>query len=256
MHAALKHRFRSLPLWIVFFLGGFVCSLPVGAAAAVDHGIYAGLLARHVQEGVVDYRGFKTEERLLDQYLDVLAAVDPQRLGPEEQFAFYVNAYNAWTIKLILNHYPGIRSIKDAGSLLRSPWKKPLARINGEVLTLDAIEHDILRPRFRDPRVHVAVNCASKGCPPLMAEPFYGDRLEEQLDAAARGFINDPAYNRLEGDTLYLSKIFQWFGEDFDNDPAAFVARHADDELKQRLDALQGPVRIRYLDYDWSLNGH
>ena len=88
-----------------------------------------------------------------------------------------------------------------------------------------------------------------------MAEPLYGDCLEEQLDAAARGFINDPAYNRLEGGTLWISKIFQWFGEDFDNDPAAFVARYADGELKRRLDALQGSVRIRYLDYDWSLNG-
>jgi hypothetical protein len=255
MNAALKHRTRYLVVWLAFLLGGFVCSQPAGAGETVDHGIYAGLLARHVQDGIVDYGGFKAEEQLLDRYLDLLAAVDPRRLGPEEQFAFYVNAYNAWTIKLILTRYPGIRSIKEAGSLLRSPWKKPLARINGEVLTLDEIEHDILRPRFRDPRVHVAVNCASKGCPPLMAEPFFGDRLEEQLEAAARGFINDPGYNRLEGDTLFVSKIFQWFGEDFDNDPAAFVARYAEGELKQRLDALQGPPRIRYLDYDWSLNG-
>ena len=155
---------------MIFLIVFGVCGLLFTgfAWADVDNRIYAELLQRYVKDGIVDYRGFKSDEAQLDRYLEILAQVDPQALPSDERFAFYVNAYNAWTIKLILTHYPGIRSIKEAGSLLRSPWKKPLARINGEVLTLDEIEHEILRPRFRDPRVHVAVNCASKGCPPLM----------------------------------------------------------------------------------------
>jgi hypothetical protein len=136
----------------------------------VDHGIYADLLVKYVKNGVVDYQGFKSEETKLDQYLKVLENTDTKNLSRDEQFAFYANAYNAWTIKLILSAYPGVKSIKDLGSVFKSPWKKKLVRIEGKVITLDDIEHNILRPRFKDPRVHFAVNCASKGCPPLRSE--------------------------------------------------------------------------------------
>lgn len=255
MRTTLKKRHRCFWVLLSLFIVGMGWSDPGGAVQKVDHGIYAGLLARYVQNGVVDYAGFKAAEDQLDQYLNVLSAVDPDVLDRAERFAFYVNVYNAWTIKLILNHYPGIQSIKDAGSLFQSPWKKKLVRIHGSVLTLDDVEHNILRPRFRDPRVHFAVNCASKGCPPLMAEPFYGDRLEQQLDAAAESFVNDSDYTRLDGETLHISKIFQWFSEDFGHDPLDFIGRYARGELRQRLAALKDRVRIQYLDYDWSLNG-
>ena len=130
--------------------------------SSVDHSLYGELLRKYVLDGKVNYAGFQAEEAKLNQYLDLLQSVDLKTLSRKEQFAFYANAYNAWTIKLILSGYPGVTSIKDLGSLLQSPWKKKIVRINGEVLTLDNVEHDILRPRFKDPRVHFAINCAAK----------------------------------------------------------------------------------------------
>jgi len=229
---------------------------PAGAASpAVDNTLYAELLARHVHRGVVDYRGLKQEEPLLDRYLDVLAAVDPVQLAADARFAFYVNAYNAWTLKLILNHYPGITSIKDAGSFWQSPWKKKLARIDGDLLTLDEIENDILRPRFEDPRVHFAINCASKGCPPLYGVPFNGRDLDRQLDNVTRSFLNDPARYRLEGNVLFVSRIFKWYREDFNDGIIVFFQTYAEGDLKALLQAKARDLDVRFLDYDWSLNG-
>jgi hypothetical protein len=247
--------------YILVLLIGLTTSLlfvgPVSgrAQSVVDHDLYAQLLTQHVRDGVVDYGGLKRQEALLDRYLDQLAGVDPDGLADKERFAFYTNAYNAWTLKLILDHYPGIQSIKDTGRLWQSPWKKKIARIDGGLLSLDEIEHDILRARYRDPRVHFAVNCASKGCPPLYGEPFTGRDLDRQLDHVTRAFINDPARYRLEGDTLHVSRIFKWFAEDFNDDPVGFFKTYAEEPLRSQLDAVPGNVRVTYLDYDWSLNG-
>ncbi len=224
-------------------------------AAQVDDSLFASLLSRHVKDGVVDYRGFKDDEAILDQYLESLAAVDPEPLAADDQFAFYVNAYNAWTIKLILSRYPDIRSIKDLGGLFSSPWKKTIARIDGGLLTLDQIEHDILRKRFKDPRVHFAVNCASKSCPPLQGEPFAGSHLNDQLNQAATAFINAPRFNRLEGNTLWVSKIFDWFSKDFHGDVIGYFIQFADVPLRDQLEKNKGRIKVEYLDYDWTLNG-
>jgi hypothetical protein len=223
--------------------------------AKVDNAIYADLLQRYVHNGHVDYQGFQNEEDMLDRYLDELAQVDPDVLSRDERFAFYVNAYNAWTIKFILSRYPDLQSIKDLGSLLRSPWKKKFVRIDGKVLTLDNIEHDILRPQFKDPRVHFAVNCASIGCPPLLNEPYAGDRLDKQLNRVAKDFINDPQRNRLDGNVLYVSKIFKWFAADFNHDIPAFFQKYAREPMKTELRVRASDIRINYLNYDWSLNG-
>jgi len=241
----------------IFLIGLGVCGLFFSSPvwAVVENTIYTDLLQRYVNDGVVDYQGFKSAEAELDQYLEILAQVDPQTLSRDERFTFYVNAYNAWTIKLILSRYPNLQSIKELGSFLRSPWKKELARIDGKILTLDNIEHDILRPQFKDPRVHFAVNCASKGCPPLLGEPYTGARLNQQLDGAAKAFINDPQRNRLDNKGLYVSKIFKWFAADFSNDIVGFFKRYADEPMKTELER-RSTVKVKYLDYDWSLNGH
>lgn len=223
--------------------------------AAPDVAIYAELLRKYNHNGQVDYAGFKNDEDRLDEYLAQLAKIDPNDLSRDEQFAYYANAYNAWTIKLILTGYPGVESIKDLGSLFKSPWKKKFVKLDGKVITLDNIEHDILRSRFNDPRVHMAVNCASKGCPPLWSEPFNGSRLNDQLNAAARNFINNPGFNRLEGNTLYVSKIFKWFSEDFDDDVISFVEKYAEGKLKSTIKTNRSSLEVEYLDYDWSLNG-
>ncbi len=223
------------------------------SAKTVDDGIYGELLKRYVRDGVVDYARLKKEEQKLDRYLRVLEKANPDKLPRTEQFAFYINAYNAYTIKLILEHYP-VKSIKDIGSWWKGPWRIEFCKIGGKTLTLDEIEHSILRPRFKDPRVHFAVNCASKGCPPLISEPYEGGILDEQLDANTRAFLNDPKHNHLEGNTLYVSKIFKWFKDDFKGDVVGFFLRYADEGLKGRLLAKRNQIKVKYLDYDWSLN--
>jgi len=220
------------------------------------HSIFGELLVKYNQDGHVNYAGFKREEARLDAYLEILSKTDPDSLASEERFAFYVNTYNAWTIKLILTGYPGLDSIKSLGSLFKSPWKKKFVKLGEDVITLDHIEHDILRPEFKDPRVHFAVNCASKGCPPLQPEPFVGSRLDLQLNAATQQFVNDPRFNRLEGATLYVSSIFKWFREDFNDDIIGFFEQYASEGLKKKIIARKSSLKIKYLEYDWSLNGN
>ena len=253
----MKFRKVKFPLCLFFIL--FLILSGTGLQAfsydEIDNSIYAQLLKNFVKDGVVDYQGFKSAEKKLDQYLKALEKVNTKTLSRKEQFAFYVNTYNAWTIKLILSGYPGVKSIKDLGSLFKSPWKKKICRIDGRVITLDDIEHNILRPLFKDPRVHFAINCAARSCPPLISEPYESSTLDRQLDNSAQAFINDPLSNRMEGQTLYVSKIFKWFAEDFNNDIVGFFQKYAKGDMKNALDAHRGKITIKYLGYDWSLNG-
>jgi Protein of unknown function, DUF547 len=240
-------------LVIILFL-----TIPFSVARAddtIDHRMYANLLKKYVLGAKVDYQGFKNQEKELDQYLEVLSSVDADTLDRDEQFAYYINVYNAWTIKLILTKYPDIKSIRDLGSILKSPWKKKFVRIKEKTVTLDHIEHDILRPTFKDPRVHFAVNCASKSCPPLLSEPYTSRDLDRQLLEVTTAFINDPSQYRLEGNTLRVNSIFKWFAEDFNKDPAGFYLQYARGDLKSKLEALGNGIKVKYLDYDWSLNG-
>ena len=254
----MKKSVLNIIFNIVTFCGllGVVLFGLVGLTwAAPDHSLWGELLAKYNQAGHVNYAGFKSEEASLDAYLGQLSKIDPESLSSSDRFAFYVNAYNAWTIKLILSSYPGLKSIKDLGNLFKSPWKRKFVDLNGKKVSLDYIEHDILRPQFQDPRVHFAVNCASLGCPPLFKEPFIGSRLDQQLNTATTAFINDNRYNRLEGNTLYVSMIFKWFKEDFNNDIIAFFEQFAADELKSSIKNRRATLQVKYLDYDWGLNG-
>lgn len=245
--------FRRLPLFVFSCCFMLASAWPAQAREKADHSLWAELLGRYVRQGVVDYAGFKADEDGLDKYLEVLEEADPEAMDRNKAMAFYINVYNAWTVKLILSRWPDLKSIKDLGSIFRSPWKKKIVRLKTGVLTLDEVEHDILRPRFKDPRVHFAVNCASKGCPPLASEPYAGDKLDKQLNAVTRAFINDPSRTWLEGDRLYLNMIFKWFAGDF-GDPISFVIKYADQGLKERLEAGRDKIRVTHYDYDWSLN--
>lgn len=228
---------------------------PGWSEATVDHSLYGELLNRYVEKGVVNYQGFKKSEAKLDEYLKVLESTNIEELTRDEEFAFYVNAYNAWTIKLILSAYPGIKSIKDLGSIFKTPWEKKIVRINSDIITLDDVEHKMLRAQFKDPRVHFAVNCASKSCPPLISEPYRGSVINQQLDDSARAFINDPKHNYLKGSKLYVSRIFKWFSKDFDADIVGFFLKYAEGDFKKELEAKKDKIKIMYLHYDWSLNG-
>ena len=248
-------KLRILKAFILTWGLGALVALagPAWAAGPVDHSLWAGLLQDYVSAGRVDYAGFKQDEARLDRYLAVLEQTDHQALEKKERFAFFVNAYNAWTVKFILTEWPDIESIKELGSIFSSPWKKEIVRLKDKTVSLDDVEHGLLRKEYRDPRVHFAVNCASKSCPPLASTPYTGKDLDERLDRAARDFLNDPQSTRLEGETLYLSKIFDWYKEDFGNQ-AAFVLQYAQGDFKTRLKAAQDKVKIEYLPYDWSLN--
>lgn len=235
------------------FIAGTFSASPAAADSGVDHSIFGELLQQYVKDGKVDYAGFQSEEAKLDRYLASLERVDIKMLSRDEQFAFYANTYNAWTIKLILSKYPKIKSIKSLGVFNTGPWKKKVVRLKGETVSLDNVEHDILRPQFKDPRVHFAINCAAKSCPPLRSEAYQGDILHQQLDESTRSFINDPKRYRLEGNNLYVSRIFKWFSEDFKDGVLGFFKQYADGQLKIRLNN-SGKINVKYLEYDWSLN--
>lgn len=240
-------------------------------APAFDHGTWNSLLGKYVVAGRnglnrVDYQAWKNGgHKTLKGYVKELESADPRQLSRDEQFAYWANLYNAKTIDIVLDHYP-IESIRQIsigeglfGFIKKSvgaggPWKAKVLRVSGHDLSLDDIEHRILRPVFKDPRVHYSVNCSSVGCPNLGREAFTGARLDAQLDAAARAFINDPRGFTVEGGTLKASSIYQWFQADFGGSATA-VLDHARKYANERLKAqLKGKTSIDGYFYDWSLN--
>lgn len=240
---------------IAIIVGLTIASASLSRAEdVIDHSQFSELLQKYVKDGQVNYKEMKAEEQKLDRYLELLNSTNPDNLARDEQFAFYMNAYNAYTIKLILENYP-VKSIKDAGSLLKSPWKIDFVKINGQTMTLDAVEHDILRPRFKDARVHFAINCAAQDCPPLYPEAFEGEKVDEQLERNARAFLNNPEKNYLDGETLYVTRLFKWFGGDFNDDPLGYVLQFAEGDFKTQLEAKRDKIKVKFLGYDWALNG-
>jgi hypothetical protein len=244
-----------------------------GAASAFDHGYadFGRALQAHVHwtanghSSVVDYAGLKRERALLTAALAELSRVAPTAFegwSREQQMAFLINAYNGFTLELILSKYPDLKSIRDLGSLLRSPWKQPFFRLLGERRTLDWVEHETLRPRYLDARIHFAVNCASVGCPALRPEPYTAVMLDAQLDDQQRRFLSDRTrnrYNAADG-ALYLSQIFRWYGDDFAvdgktlKDWLALQAAELADGEADRQALRRGDFRIEHLSYDWTLN--
>ena len=229
----------------------------------VDHAPWGRLLAARLRVDAAgpnrfDYAGVTPAERAaLDAYLAALSETPVSALSRPEQFAFWANLYNALTIRVVLDHYP-VDSIRDidisSGLFADGPWGAELIEVEGVPLSLDAIEHRILRPIWRDPRIHYAVNCAAVGCPDLRPEPWRAATLDADLDAAARAYVNDPRGVRTTSDGLVISKIYDWFAEDFGGDAAgvrAHLAAHADAGL---ADALADSPPIADTAYDWSLN--
>lgn len=233
-------------------------AVPVQAAFDQTHQRWTAQLRRFVDGGVVDYASWKNEQAQLDDYLRELARLKKEEFGSfsrEQKLAFWINAYNAYTIHLILDHYP-VSSIRSIGFLPGAAFRKAFIPLLGETLTLNEIENRLRQ--MREPRIHFAIVCASKSCPELRTEAYRADELDRQLDAAARGFLRDPAKNRWDGSsrTLKLSSIFKWYGEDFERAAGsvqAYIARYLEPGVRHAVES--GPVRIEFLDYDWSLNG-
>jgi len=261
----------------VLALGGWPMKAPAqGQAFDHGYGAWTALLRKHVlvqrggQASQVRYAAFAADRAALKAVLEALSAVPEAAFNTftkPQQMAFLINAYNAFTVELILTKYPALESIKDLGSFLQSPWKPKWVPLLGTKVSLDDIEHEMLRKRGRydDPRVHFAVNCASIGCPALREEAFVAERLDAQLDEQARRFMSDRSRNRWNAQRgrLEVSKIFDWFGEDFRlghrgiGSLAAFAARYAEqlaDAPADREKLRGGQVDIAFLDYDWKLN--
>lgn len=244
------------------------------ALAQFDHHQWDELLGMYVTEFAggsvtrVDYSGFQSDEAKLQAYLDSLAQVrkeDFRQWTREEQLAYLINAYNAWTVKLILVDYPEIESIRNIGFLPGAAWRRKIVVLFGESISLDDLEHGMIRawPEFREPRIHFAVNCAAIGCPPLRAEAYTGAALDKQLEDNTKLFLADSDRNYLEGETLYVSRIFDWYEEDFEkgwqgvDSVARFLAQYPDElglNSGHIEELLAGGLKIRYLRYDWALN--
>lgn len=228
--------------------------------AALVHEDFDALLKLHVdaQTGGVDYDGFKADEAKLDVYLKRVAEVDLSKLSEQEKYAAYLNAYNGYTVKLILNNYPGVKSIRK----LKKPWDTAAYVVGGETLSLNDIEHKKLRPVYKDPRIHFAVNCASVGCPKLRPYAYNADALSKQLDAVTMDAMTSARHVSVKKGALYLTKLMDWYKDDFVKEGfhksaasvPAYVAQYTDEKTKDFIKSKNGKPRVKFLDYNWNLN--
>lgn len=230
---------------------------------SINHSLWGNLLSRHVRKSnrgvnLVDYRGFSAADRtMLADYIAILTGVSISQFNRDQQLAYWINLYNALTVQVVLDHYP-VDSIRDInispGLFTIGPWDKTLISIEGEDLTLNDIEHRILRPIWRDPRIHYAVNCASIGCPNLRDRAYSGTEIDTALDQAATAYVNDPRGVSVVDGKVSVSKIYDWFIEDFGGSEG-MVLRHlqhyAAPELAARLEAIG---KLSDVHYDWSIN--
>lgn len=254
--------------------------VPLSASAAFDHShaAWTALLREHVRlldggkASQVDYAAIARQRSALQVYLDSLSAVPPASFAAwsrGQRLAFLINAYNAFTVELIVRSDPGLRSIRDLGNIVfNSPWKRRFFSLLGEQRSLDWVEHETIRQpgAYDDPRIHFAVNCASVGCPMLREEAFVGERLDAQLEQQTRRFLGDRSRNRFDPATatLRVSQIFDWYEQDFRagyrgiSSLRQFLAAYADllaDGRGEQAMIRAQQVGIDYLEYDWALNG-
>ena len=243
-------------IFLVLILAGCAVKMPEvePAMPPVSHQIWDAMLHQYVGEnGFVNYKAWLEDTTRLQDYLSTLAASHPQKTWSKvEQKAYWINAYNAYTVKLVLDHFPvsSIKDIKSGIPFVNTVWDIKFINIQGQVYDLNNIEHGILRAYFKDGRLHAALNCASFSCPRLRNEAYVAERLDEQLDDAMRTFINDPLRNRISSNSAELSSIFKWFSGDFKADAGSvrkFVNRYSATPIQSNTD-------ITYIEYDWSLN--
>lgn len=245
---------------------------------------YNSLLNKYLQNAKVDYQGFIKSRAAFEQFLKSIGAVnedDYQNWTEEQRLAYWINAYNAFTIKAIIDHFPIKRSFSLVGIFyapsnsilqIKGVWTKLKFRAVSRMVTLDEIEHQILRKKFNEPRIHMAINCASISCPDLSSEAYTADKLEVQLSEASSNFVNNPdkgVYIKQKNGRVKLSKIFKWFGDDFipkygseklfknyslkENAVLDFVTNYIESEITKEY-LMNNKLKIGYLSYDWHLN--
>lgn len=258
-------RWSALVLGAVLAWGAFSLRAATRGDVSLDrfdHGALGRILGEVVRDARVDYVRLKARTGELDVYLDRIAAVPASEFAAwprAERLALLLNLYNARTLRLIVEHYP-LGSIREIGLLPGAAWKQKIVRFGGRVVSLDDLEHGIVRKEYAEPRVHFALVCAAKGCPPLRAEPYRGAELERQLADQGRRFLSETNKNRFDvaTRTLWLSPIFDWFAEDFragGGTVTSFVKPFLGAEVRRALEAFRdSEIRVRFTDYDWSLN--
>lgn len=241
----------------LFIILVLLCQSTLGQGKAPSHNLYNRLLQKNVTEdGKVNYKTFIKDSIELNQYLKVLSTNPPNEKtwSRGEQMAYWINAYNAFTIKLITTYYP-VKSIKDIGSSIQipfvnTPWDIKFIAIGKEKMDLNNIEHGILRKKFNDPRIHMALVCASKSCPILLNEAYDPKRLDEQFAKQTKAFLADSYRNKISADKAQLSMIFKWYGMDFNKNGGSvlgFINTYSSTKIK-------ADAKISYVDYDWNLN--
>ena len=213
-------------------------------AQKIDHTLWSSFLQKHVTaNGNVNYKSIKANEADLNTYLNQFVKISPQESwAKNETLAYWINAYNAFTIKLIIDNYP-VNSIKD----IKNPWDKKFIPVDGKMISLNFIEHSILR-KMNEPRIHFAINCASVSCPKLLNKAYLPETLDSQLDVATTTFISSEN-NSIKQDKLALSKIFKWFAEDFKKEGSLidFLNNYSKTKINSH-------PKIVYFDYNWDLN--
>lgn len=234
-------------------------------SARFDHGSWDELVQRHVRDGGrrFDYVGLKADEEQFEAYLGALATTDVSALSANEIQALFANAYNAYTIRTILEHVSAdgtfdIESIQDVPDV----FGRKNHTVGGFLLSLDNMEHNVVRPLFKDPRFHFALNCASISCPPLPTHAFTGDKIDEQLDTVTKNALTNPDYVSVDGDVLLVTRIMDWYGDDFvnpeftgsENTLQEFIAKHATDEVRELVAEQGDAVTVKFRDYEWGLN--
>lgn len=257
-----KTSFLTLTLTglLITLLTAFTCTndttYGTTSEAPVDHSIFDKLLKKYVNDkGLVNYKGFKADEKVLDQYLAMLSKGAPaSSWSKNEQMAYWINAYNAFTIKDVVKHYP-IESIKDIGSKIQipfvtTPWAEKFFTIGGQKMSLDNIEHGTLRKKYNDPRIHFSLVCASISCPRLRNEAYTADKLDAQLNDQGSDFLNNPVKNKIGKDEAKLSKYFDWYKGDWKENGQSVVKW----VNKYSTTKITDNTKIDYMDYNWNLN--
>jgi len=262
-------RGRSSVLAVLEVLAVLVCAgaglRPARATEPPDYKTWQDLLAKDYDPAKgMSYKGLKEHDKAaLDQLRARLAAVDVAALSRPDQLAYWINLYNVSTAAVVVDGYP-VKSIRDLSTdpIVRlNVFKKPSVKTKAGVISLNDVENEKIREGFKDPRIHFAINCAAKSCPPIRTEPYVGARLDEQLDDQARRFLNGPHGVRIEKDgdgiKLHATKILDWFKDDFEKwggGRVAFVRKFLPADKQKQIDAAKGKVSLEFDDYDWSLN--
>lgn len=247
---------RNFFISISILLFAACSTIPSGSTAQPpSHSIWNSLLQKHVDDkGFVGYKGIINDKAKFQEYLDLLSNTPPSdKWSKKQKMAYWINAYNAFTVKLIIDNYP-VKSIKDIGSSIQipfvnTPWQYKFFKIGGEEMKLDQIEHKILRKEFDDPRIHFAIVCASYSCPRLLNQAYTADKLDDQLNKQAKYFLANKTKNEITADKLKLSKYFTWYKGDFTKNSSLieYLNKYAPVHINKDAD-------IEYKDYNWSLN--